>query len=192
MKVIAINGSSRKDGNTAIIIKEIFNVLNKEGIEAEMIQLAGHNIQGCIGCGGCSKSKNKKCCIKDDGIVNECIEKMVEADGIILASPVYFADVTSNMKSLIERAGVVSGSNGNIFKHKIGASVMAVRRGGAIHAFETMNNFLHYMQMYLVGGSYWNMVHGKAIGDVKDDIEGLKNMQSVAENMAWILKKINK
>lgn len=190
MKVIGINGSARKDGNTAIIIKKIFDELNKENIETELIQLSGQNLQGCIGCGGCFKSKDKKCVFKND-IVNECIEKMMEADGIILGSPVYFADVTANMKALLERIGMVSKANNNLLKHKIGSSVVAVRRGGAIHAFDTLNYFLHYNQMYSVGGTYWNMVYGKEVGEVLNDREGMENMKSIGENMVWILNKID-
>lgn len=191
MKVIGINGSARKNGNTAIIIEKIFEELNKNGIETELIQLSGNNIQGCVGCGACFKSKDNKCIYKND-IINECIEKIIEADGIILGSPVYFADVSANMKALIERIGMVSSANGDILKHKVGAAVVAVRRGAAIQAFDTMNHFLHYMQMYLVGGTYWNMVYGKEIGEVRNDEEGMENMQSIGENMAWILDKIKK
>lgn len=189
MKVIGINGSARKDGNTSIIINQIFKELNNNGIETELIQLSGENIQGCIGCGGCFKNKDNKCVFKND-IVNECIKKMSEADGIILGSPVYFADVTSNMKALLERIGMVSGANGDLLKHKIGTSVVAVRRGAATRAFDTMNYFLHCTQMYLVGASYWNMVYGKEIGEVTNDVEGMENMKSIGENMTWILNKL--
>lgn len=191
MKVIAVNGSTKRNGNTSIIIGAIFSELRKSGIETELIDLANAKISGCIGCGNCFKSKDNKCTFKND-IVNECIEKMSEADGIILGSPVYFADVTANMKALLERIGMVSSANGDLFKHKIGASVVAVRRGAATRAFDTMNYFLHCMQMYLVGGTYWNMVYGKEVGEVLNDIEGMKNMESIGENMAWLLNKINK
>lgn len=190
MKVIAINGSAKKDGNTSIIIEAIFSELKKAGIETETINLANNKISGCVGCGNCFKSKDNKCIFNND-IVNECIEKMIEADGIILASPVYFADVTANMKALLERIGMVSSANGNLFKHKAGASVVAVRRGAATRAFDTMNYFLHYNQMYLVGGTYWNMVYGKEVGEVLNDTEGMKNMESIGENMTWLLRKIN-
>jgi multimeric flavodoxin WrbA len=191
MKVIGINGSARKDGNTAIIIKAIFSELNKNGIETELIDLSNTKINGCIGCGNCFKNKDNKCVLKSD-IVNECIEKMIEADGIILGSPVYFADVSANMKALLEMIGMVSSANGDLFKHKVGASVVAVRRGGATRAFDTMNYFLHCTQMYLVGGTYWNMVYGKEIGEVLNDIEGMKNMESIGKNMSWLLNRINR
>ncbi|MBB6215261.1 multimeric flavodoxin WrbA [Anaerosolibacter carboniphilus] len=189
MKVVAINGSPRKGGNTEIILKVVFQELEKQGIETELVQLGGKPVRGCMACGQCFKNKDKQCIIKDD-MINECIAKMEEADGIILGSPVYFTDVTTEMKALIDRAGFVSRANGDLFKHKAGAAVMAVRRGGATHAFDTMNHFLHYMQMFLVGGTYWNMVYGREIGEVENDKEGMLNMKVIGENMAWLLKKI--
>ncbi|MDD5526848.1 MAG: flavodoxin family protein, partial [Candidatus Omnitrophica bacterium] len=139
MKVIAINGSARKDGNTAIIIRKVFDVLEKSGIQTELIQLAGNTIAGCRACYACMKNKDRKCVIAGD-IVNECIEKMSAAEGIILGSPVYFSDISANLKAFIERAGYVSRANDYLLKHKAAAAVMAVRRGGAIHAFDTLNH----------------------------------------------------
>lgn len=189
MKVVAINGSPRKNGNTTIIIRKVFEELEKEGIETELIHLGGNPVRGCMACGACGRNKDKQCIIKDD-MINECIEKMSKADGIILGSPVYFTDVTTEMKALIDRAGMVSKANNDLLKHKVGGAVVAVRRGGATHAFDTMNHFLHYMQMYLVGASYWNMAYGREIGKVEGDEEGIQNMKVLGENMAWILKKI--
>ncbi|MEN6567261.1 MAG: flavodoxin family protein [Veillonellales bacterium] len=191
MKVVGINGSPRKDGNTAIAIQKVFAELEKRGIETELIQFAGQPIRGCTGCGACFKSKDKQCIFKDDKL-NEIIQKMVAADGIILGSPVYFSDVTAEMKGFIDRVGMVSNANGGLFKHKAGAAVMAVRRGGATHAFDTLNHFLHYMQMFLVGASYWNMVYGREVGDVARDEEGLQNMAVLGENLAWLLARIAK
>lgn len=190
MKVLAINGSARPNGNTAILIRTVFAELEKAGIETEMIQLAGSGLRGCAACYGCFKNKDKKCVITED-ILNHCVAKMIEADGIILASPTYFSDVTAEMKALIDRAGLVSSANGGLYKRKVAASVVAVRRGGAIHAFDTMNHFLHYGQMILVGSSYWNMVYGREIGEVEKDAEGMANMKNLGENMAWLLKKIH-
>jgi len=189
MKVIGFNGSPRKDGNTAIIIREVFKELEKHGIDTELIQIGGRGIRGCRACYTCAQTLDRKCIIKDDP-VNECIEKMVEADGIILGSPTYFADVTAEMKAFIERVGFVAKYNGDLFRHKAGAAVMAVRRAGSMHAFDTMNHLLHYTQMYLVGASYWNMAYGREIKDVENDAEGMRNMQILGENMAWLLKKI--
>ena len=189
MKVIAFNGSARKQGNTAILINHVFSELEKEGIETELVELAGKKIQGCTACYKCFETKDRKCAVKND-IVNDCIEKMVEADGIILGSPTYFADITSEMKALIERAGITSGANGGMFKRKVGAAVVAVRRGGAIHAFDSINHFFHINQMIVPGSSYWNMGIGREIGDVDKDEEGIRNMKNLGENMAWLLKKI--
>ena len=189
MKVIAFNGSARKQGNTAILINHVFSELEKEGIETELVELAGKKIQGCTACYKCFETKDRKCAVKND-IVNDCIEKMVDADGIILGSPTYFADITSEMKALIERAGFVSMANGVMFKRKVGAAVVAVRRGGAIHTFDSINHFFHINQMIVPGSSYWNVGIGREIGDVDKDEEGIRNMKNLGENMAWLLKKI--
>ena len=190
MKVIAINGSARKDGNTAIMVKRLFEELEKEGIETELIQLSGQHIRGCTACAGCYKLKNKRCVINDD-IANQLIEKMLEADGIILASPTYFADVTTEMKALIDRAGFVAKANDDMFRRKAGAAVVAVRRGGAIHAFDTMNHFFFISQMVVPGSSYWNVGIGRLPGEVENDEEGLRTMENLGKNLAWLLHKIN-
>ncbi len=189
MKVVAFNGSARKDGNTAIMIKHVFNELEKEGIKTELIQLAGEKIQGCIACYKCFSAKNKRCAVTDD-IVNECIEKMEQAEGIILGSPTYFADCTAQIKALMERAGFVSRANGEMFKRKIGAAVVSVRRSGAIHAFDTLNHFFTIGQMITVGSSYWNIGVGREIGDVEKDEEGLLTMSTLGKNMSWLIKKV--
>jgi multimeric flavodoxin WrbA len=189
MKVVAFNGSARKDGNTAILIREVFSELEAEGIETEMIQLAGKTIHGCIACGKCFEKKNQRCVVDND-FANECIEKMVEADSIILACPTYFADVSTEMKALIDRAGFVARANQDMLKRKIGAAVVAVRRVGAIHVFDTMNHFFLIGQMIIVGSSYWNVGIGLAKGDVEQDKEGLETMRTLGRNMAWLLKKI--
>lgn len=191
MKVVAVNGSARKDGNTAIIIRRIFGVLENHGIETELIQLAGHNIGGCRACYACRKNKDGKCVITGD-IVNETVAKMAAADGMILGSPVYFADISANLKALIERAGYIARANDYLFKHKAAAAVTAVRRGGAIHAFDTMNHFFQVNQMFLAGSTYWNMVIGREIGEVESDAEGLDNVQNLGENMVLLLKKLNR
>lgn len=191
MKVVAFNGSARKDGNTAILVTTLLKELKKEKIETELVQLAGKKIRGCTACGKCFINRDKQCVIGND-IVNECIEKMLDADGIILASPTYFADVSTEMKALIDRAGFVAKANDDMFRRKVGAAVVAVRRGGAIHAFDTMNHFFFISQMVVPGSSYWNVGIGHEPGDVKGDEEGLSTMKTLGANMAWILKKINK
>jgi multimeric flavodoxin WrbA len=191
MKVIAFNGSARKDGNTAILIRKVFKELEAEGISTEIVQLAGKTIRGCTACGQCKKNKNKRCSIDND-FANECIEKMLEADGIILASPTYFADVTAEMKALIDRAGYVARANQDMLKRKVGAAIVTIRRAGAIHTFDTLNHFFLIGQMIVPGSSYWNLGIGRAIGDVEQDEEGLETMQTLGQNMAWLLKEINR
>jgi multimeric flavodoxin WrbA len=190
MKVIAFNGSARKDGNTAVLIRTVFNELEKEGIETELFQFAGKKIHGCIACFKCFQNKDRRCSQKKD-VVNECIEKMMEAEGIILGSPTYFADVSSELKALIDRAGLVAKANADMFRRKVGAAVVAVRRGGAIHAFDSINHFFFIGQMIVPGSSYWNMGIGLDKGAVEQDAEGLQTMQILGQNMAWLLKKIH-
>jgi multimeric flavodoxin WrbA len=190
MKVVAFNGSARKDGNTAILVRRVFSMLEEEGIETELVQLAGQHIHGCAACGQCFKNKNQKC-VHDDDIVNSCIEKMRTADGIILASPTYFADVTSEMKALIDRTGFVARANDDLFKRKVGAAVVAVRRAGAMHAFDTLNHFFLIGQMIIPGSSYWNIGIGRNKGEVEQDEEALRTMETLGQNIAWLLKKIN-
>ncbi|HNZ71283.1 MAG TPA: flavodoxin family protein [Prolixibacteraceae bacterium] len=189
IKVVAFNGSPRKEGNTSILIRSVFEELNKEGIETEVIQLGNKNVHGCTGCGKCREVQNKKCQIKND-LLNTCIEKMIEADGIILGSPVYFADVTSEMKALIDVAGYVTRGNGHLLARKVGAGVVAVRRAGEIHALNSMNNFFMINQMIVPGSSYWNMAQGREPGDVLNDTEGMQTMKRLGENMAWLLNKL--
>ncbi|MHB8154946.1 MAG: flavodoxin family protein [Candidatus Omnitrophota bacterium] len=190
MKVIAFNTSAREDGNTAILIKQVFKELESSNIKTELIQLAGKKISGCIACGRCFITKNNKCALTDD-LVNEYLAKMIQADGIIIGSPTYFADCTAGAKALIERTGMVSRANNNLFKRKIGAAVVAVRRAGAIHAFDSINHFFTIGEMIIVGASYWNMGIGREIGEVANDQEGLDTMSVLGKNMAWLLKKIN-
>lgn len=189
MKVVAFNGSARKDGNTAILIRRVLEVLEKEGVETELIQLAGEQIHGCIACGTCRKIKNKECKIVNDN-VNIYIKKMVEADGIILGSPTYFSMMSSEMKALIDRAGFVAKSNSDMFKRKVGAAVVAVRRAGGIPTFDGINHFFLISQMIIPGSSYWNVGIGLNKGDVEKDVEGLATMDDLGRNMAWLLKKL--
>lgn len=191
MKVVGISTSPRKDGNTALLIRTVFGELEKHGIETELLQVAGQPVRGCMACYGCFKNRDHKCVIKND-FINDYIAKMEAADGIILGSPTYFADVNAEMKALIDRVGFVSRANDYLFKHKAGAAVTAVRRGGATHTFDTMYHFLHYNQMFLVGATYWNMVYGREIGEVEKDDEGMANMRAIGENMAWLLNKIGR
>lgn len=189
MKVVAFNGSPRKEGNTATLIKYVFEELEKEGIETELVHIGGKKTIGCTACMKCYKNKDRRCVFNDD-LVNECIVKMIDADGIILASPTYFTDITTEMKALIDRAGFVSKANGDLFRRKVGAAVVAVRRAGSLHAFTTMNNFFTISQMIIPGSTYWNIGVGGAPGDVQKDEEGIRTMQTLGQNMAWLMKKL--
>ena len=186
MKVVAFNGSPRKDGNTTILINHVFHELEKEGVETELVQLSGKKIHGCIACYKCFEYKDQRCAVKDD-VANECIEKMIKAEGIILGSPVYFADVTAEMKALMDRAGFVSMANGGMYKNKVGATVVAVRRSGAIHTLDTMNHFFLAGQIIVIGRG---IGVGRDKGDVKKDEEGLQAVKALGQRMAWLLKKL--
>lgn len=188
MKVVGITGSARKDGNTALIIGKVFDELNKEGIETELIQLADYEIQPCRGCFACKGRGN--CVFTNDGFA-EIFSSMVKTDGIILGSPVYSADVSAKMKAFLERAGVVVATNPGLLRHKVGAAVAAVRRGGGMTTVDIMNHFMLNKEMIVVGSTYWNMVYGKEIGDVLSDDEGMANMRNLGENMAWLMKRLH-
>ena len=189
MKVVAFNGSARKEGNTAILLNIVLEELKAEGIETEMYSLAGKPIQGCIACFKCFENKDRRCAVTRD-IVNECIQKMIEADGILLGSPTYFADVSAGMKALIERTGMVGRANVDLYKRKVGAAVVAVRRAGAIHVFNSLNYFFTINGMIVPGSNYWNIGIGRQPGEVNNDAEGVQTMKTLGTNMAWLLKKI--
>lgn len=190
MKVIGINGSPRPTGNTSIMLKTVFEMLEQEGIETELIQVGGTDIKGCRACYACISNKNSKCSTKDG--FNEIFEKMVEANGMILGSPVYFADITPELKALIDRAGFVSRTNGQLFRHKVGASVVSLRRGGGVHAYDSINHLFQICQMFMVGSTYWNLgFGGRDGGEVVNDTEGMDNMRDLGKSMAFLLKKLN-
>lgn len=187
MKVLAINGSARKNGNTDILISRIFDKLNAAGIETEAVQFEGSIIEPCKVCFACGGKEN---CIHNKDPFTEVFEKMKQADGIILGSPVYVANISANMQAYLERAAVVCDMNPGLMKHKVGASIASVRRGGALCTIDAMNHFFLSQEMFVVGSTYWNMVYGRLPGDVLKDEEGLANMDNLAENMIWLLKKI--
>ncbi|MEI6809398.1 MAG: flavodoxin family protein [bacterium] len=189
MKVIAFNGSPRKDGNTVCLINHVFKVLNANGIETEMIQLGGNMVHGCMACYKCFENKDHHCVMKKD-IINDCIDKMREADGIIFASPTYFADVTTELKALIDRSGLVNKANDGFLKRKVGAGIVAVRRGGEIHVFDTINHYFLISEMVIPGSCYWNMGFGREKGEVENDEEGIRTMRILGENMSWLMKKL--
>jgi len=190
MKVVAFNGSARKDGNTAILINYALKELQQEGIDTELIQFAGRSITGCTACYKCFQNKDEKCIIEDD-IVNDCIAKMLAADGIILGSPTYFADLTPEMKALIDRAGFVARANDNMLKRKVGAAIAVARRAGAIHTFDSINHFFLITQMIIPGSLYWNIGVAREKGEAEKDEEGIQIMKTLGQNMAWLLKKLH-
>jgi multimeric flavodoxin WrbA len=185
MKVVAFNGSPRKDGNTAILIGHVFTALAEQGIETELVSLADKTIHGCIACGKCAENRDKRCAVDDDA--NGCIEKMLAADGIVLGSPVYFQDVTPEMKALIDRAGFVARSNSRMMKNKLGAAVAALRRTGGIHATDTMGHFFLSGEIVIVGRA---VGFGMQPGEVAGDAEGVQQARSLGERMAWLLGRI--
>jgi multimeric flavodoxin WrbA len=190
MKVVAFNGSARAKGNTAILLNVVLDELGKEGIETELVTLAGKGVPGCRACYKCFEKADGHCVVTGD-IVNECIDKMRAADGILLGSPTYFSNITAGMQALIERAGMTSRANQGLLKRKVGAGVVAVRRAGAMHAFSSLIFFLLIGQLIVVGSDYWNIGIGREPGEVKKDIEGVQTMKVLGQNMAWLLKKLH-
>ena len=189
MKVLAFNGSPHGEGNTWHAIKLVTAELEKEGIETEIIQVGHKVIRGCIACGQCAKNRNEQCVLSGDE-VNDWIQKMKAADGILIASPVHYAAIAGTMKSFLDRAFYVSGVNGGLLRHKVGASVVAVRRSGGLPTFDQLNNFLNYAEMLIPTSNYWNVIHGRSPGEVLRDDEGTQIMRVLGRNMAWLLKLV--
>lgn len=189
MKVVAFNGSPKKAGNTYNAIRTVAAELEKEGIEVEIVHVGNKVIRGCIACGGCSRNQNERCVIDKDE-VNEWIQKMKEADGIILGSPVYYSAIAGTMKSFLDRAFYVASVNGGMFRHKIGASVVAVRRSGGIPVFDQLNNFINYSEMIMPTSNYWNVAYGANPGEVTQDEEGMQIMRVLGKNMSWLMKVV--
>ncbi|GAB4278292.1 MAG: flavodoxin family protein [Coriobacteriia bacterium] len=187
MRVVAFNGSARRDGNTAILVRKAFEPLEEAGVECELVQLSGETLHGCRACGWCRKNPVGRCNYDDD-IVNECIAKMREADGIILASPTYFAGISPEIKALADRAFYVARGNDHMFSRKIGAALVAVRRGGAIAAFDALNHYFFISDMVVPGSYYWNDGVGAPKGAVAEDEEGMKVAHRLGENMLWLLR----
>jgi multimeric flavodoxin WrbA len=189
MKAVAFCGSARKNGNTAFLLNTVLEGLAADGIATELVELAGQEIVGCKACFGCINNKDRRCVVEKDK-VNDYIAKMAEADIILLGSPTYFADLSSTLKALIDRAGMVGRANGDLYKRKLGAAVVAVRRAGAIHVFDSINHFFLIGQMIVVGSSYWNIGRGREKGEVAGDEEGIATMKTLGENIAWLAKKL--
>jgi multimeric flavodoxin WrbA len=186
MKVVLFNGSPRKNGNTHNCLEIVMKELKKEDIECDYVWIGGKILQGCTACEKCEENNDQRCLLPGDDM-NEYIQKMLDADGIIIGSPTYFSNVTANVQSLIERAGYTTG---DLLKHKVGAAVVAVRRAGAVHVFSSINYFFLIKQMFVVGSSYWNLGVGRDPGDVLKDEEGINTFENLGKNFAFLLKKL--
>lgn len=189
MKVVAFNGSPKPEGNTYHAIKMVINELEKEGIETELVHVGNKSIRGCIACGKCKINKDEKCTLPGDQ-VNEWIQKMKEADGIILGSPVHFSSIGATMKSFLDRAFYVTTSNDGMLRHKVGAAVVAVRRSGGVPTVDQLNRYINYSEMLMPTSNYWNVIHGGSPGEAVHDEEGKQIMRVLGKNMAWLMKLV--
>ena len=187
MKVLALNGSPRKNGNTATLLEKVLSPLIEAGWETEIVQIGGQKIQGCRGCLKCAEKKNLRC-VFDNDILNGVLEKMLAADAMILGTPCYFTDMSAEMKALVDRAGFVAFVNGGLFQGKIGAAVVAAGRGGATHAFDSINHMFLMSRMIVPGSTYWNMGYGSNEKDVLNDSYGMENMNHLGRTIAWLGK----
>lgn len=187
MKVIAINGSPRKNGNTSQALKVMADELKEQGIEVEIIQIGHLNIHGCIGCGYCRTSEENQCVFKDD-IVNDVAKKMREADGFILASPTYYAGIAGTMKAFLDRVFYTSSK---CFKYKVATSISVVRRAGGVDVVHQLNNYLNLAQTVMPPSQYWTIAYGLAKGEVIQDQEGIQTIRKNAKSMAWLLNIID-
>jgi len=189
MKVVAFNGSPKKEGNTYHALKLVLDELEIQGIETELIHIGSKSLQSCNACGLCFKNHDEKCVLNDD--VNDWIQKMGDADGILFGSPVHFSSISSNMKIFLDRAIFVQGTNKNMFRHKVGAAVVAVRRAGGVAAFNQLNNYINYSEMLMPNSNYWNVIYGSKPGEALQDEEGKQILRILAKNMAWLIKIID-
>jgi len=186
MNVIAINGSPRLHGNTEILIKEAFKAINEEGLETEIIPLAGKDIRPCTGCMACAKGE--LCSVKDDLL--PVYHRLKTADGIILASPVYYGSCTALLKCLMERAGYISRFKGEPFKGKVGGPLVVARRAGQVFTVAEIDLWYHILGLTVPGSSYWNVAFGREIGEVSQDKEGLQTAYNFGRNLAQVIKKL--
>ena len=187
MKVIAINGSPNKEGNTFHALNMVGEELIAAGIEFEILHIGNKLIRGCLACGKCFVNRDERCNTTTDDL-NLWIQKMKAADGIIIGSPVHYAGIAGTMKSFLDRLFYVSGANGNFFRQKVGAAVVAVRRTGGSSTFDCLNHYLNITEMIIATSNYWNVIHGRAPGEALQDAEGVQCMQVLGRNMAWLLK----
>ncbi len=191
MKVVAFNGSPRQGGNTAQGIEIVLAELRKEGIETEFVQLGGRKVFGCLSCGKCWENKDNHC-VRQDDEMNIFIDKIRQADGIIIGSPTYFSNVSPEVKALIDRCGFVAKANGgDMLRGKVGAAVVSVRRAGSNFVYSAINFFFGISEMIIPGSSYWNMTLALNPGDVQNDAEGVQTFRTLGKNMAALLKKLH-
>ena len=186
MIALAICGSPRKNGNTATLLRAALEPLRQSGWETELFELAGKKITGCRSCGTCIRKRNGECAIKNDLLHEELFPRMLKADAILIGSPTYFAGITPELKAVIDRAGFVALANGGVFAGKIGAAVVAERRGGAIHVYDTINHFFLISEMLVPGSTYWNLGFGTIPGEVAHDREAMENMNNLGRTIAWL------
>lgn len=190
MKVLAINGSARPNGNTAYAIGVIAEQLKNEGIETEVVTVGNKLVHQCIDCKRCFKEHDNKCVFEDD-IVNELFLKLREADGVILGTPIHFAGVSGNIKTVLDRLFYMNIANGSPMRHKVGVAIGAVRRSGGIQAVDTLNKYFEIAEMVVPSSSYWNVIHGMTPGQAAQDDEGNQIMRVLGKNMAWTMKVID-
>ena len=190
MKVVAINGSPRKGGNTEIMLNAVLEPLNQAGVETKIIQVGGKNIHGCRGCWACQKLLNRKCAFNDD-IVNDILEDLFSADAIIWGTPSYYSNMTPELKALIDRAGIVASANGKLFRHKVGAAVIAERRGGGSFIQASIHEMILMSEMIIPGSTYWNFGFGRDKGEISADAEAMANMKNLGENILMLIQKLN-
>lgn len=189
MRILAINCSPRKNGNTSRMLKTVLAAAEASAYDTELYQAGGKPVSGCKACGGCST--NKGFCATDDW-VNELYPKMKSADAIIIGSPTYFADCTPEAKAVMDRAGYISRKDGFSFCRKIGAAVCPARRAGSIHAIDSINHFFLINDMIVPGSTYWNMSLSASAEDYEKDEEGILTMQRLGENIVWLLQNLVK
>jgi len=185
MKVLAINGSPRKEGNTCEMLRTVLAVCKEAGHEVELYQAGGRGVHGCLACNMCGTHKGK--CAVDDW-VNELYPKMKAADAIVIGSPTYFSDLTAETKALIDRTGYMSRRDDSAFSRKIGAAVTAVRRAGGIHTLDSIQHMFLICDMIIPGSTYWNMSLSRDLDDYAKDTEGQRTMERLGENISWLLR----
>ncbi|MDL2227155.1 flavodoxin family protein [Deltaproteobacteria bacterium OttesenSCG-928-M10] len=188
MKVLLINGSSKTKGNTALALDTAAMVFADNKIETDRIDIGKAAIHGCVGCGACFQKQNRRCVQFTDDPVNEWLEKILTADGLMIGSPVYYAGINGALKALLDRAFFVAAGNGGLMRHKVGAAVTAVRRAGSLPALEQIHKYFSISEMFMPSGNYWPQVFGLAPGEGAGDDEGLQCVGVLAANMAWLMK----